>query len=45
MEKIEAKRIDVLYTLLQRAEEAGDKEIISALRWAILSLEQKQRKG
>lgn len=32
-------RIDMLYKLLERAEKEKDHEAVSALRWAIFTLE------
>lgn len=36
---MEKKKIDQLYKLLERAEKEHDTEAASALRWAILNLE------
>lgn len=36
---MEEKKIDVLYKLLERAKAEHDEESISALRWAIFTLE------
>lgn len=38
-EYMEQKKIEVLYRLLSRAEEERDDKAISALRWAIFTLE------
>lgn len=37
---MEEKRIERLYELLERAEKEKDSESVSALRWAIFTLEQ-----
>lgn len=36
---MENKKIDTLYTLLERAEKENDAEAVAALRWAIFELE------
>lgn len=36
---MDEKKIDQLYKLLERAEKEQDTEAVSALRWAILNLE------
>ena len=38
---MKSKKIDVLYTLLERAEREKDHEAAAALRWAIFQLENK----
>ena len=35
----EEKKIDILYRLLERAEQEHDTEAVAALRWAIFNLE------
>lgn len=36
---MEKKKIETLYTLLERAEKENDPESVAALRWAIFELE------
>lgn len=41
---MEEKRIEQLYKILERAENEKDYESVSALRWAIFTLEQMKNK-
>ncbi len=36
---MEENKIDILYSLLERAEREHDTEAVAALRWAIFNLE------
>lgn len=40
---MENKKIDTLYTLLERAEKEKDAEAVAALRWAIFELERSKQ--
>ena len=40
-ERMEEKKIEILYKLLERAEREKDSEAAAALKWAIFTLEQK----
>ena len=37
--RLDRKRIDRLYSLLERAEREGDTDMAATLRWAIFTLE------
>ena len=41
LSSLDRKRIDRLYSLLERAEREGDTDNAAALRWAIFTLERR----